>query len=828
MLRLLRTCKFPNQRYFSRDFILEESDDAERNSQDNNLVRLLPIEKHPIFPKHFIRFKLTQQNYDFLSADKSSNFVGAFVMKPREHMNEIETKFSLLPINPIKGIDEVYSVGSLCQTKLNKIERSILLKPIQRTKLVEVVENVSDTVPFPLVRVEHITEPLLYLTSEEDQAILKILVSSLDELKTTMSGHEISSLDLFTQRYNMKYDLDFVNCIGAILSYYCETAKIQKIFEPAELSARLKSTVELIQEYVSIRISIQKLQEEAQSKMSKANEEYIYKEILNLVKARLGYDKDEKEILKSKFKKNLEGKVIPPHIEKLIGEELEKLNIMDKNAHEFHISRNYLDWLTSLPYGVYTKEIMDLKIAKEILDRDHYGMNDVKERILEFIAVSIMRGSSAGKILCLSGPPGVGKTSIAKSIAEALNRKYFRISVGGLDDVAELKGHRRAYIGAQPGKIVSALKAAGAENAVILIDEIDKIGRRNLQGSPENTLLEILDPMQNSSFTDHYLDTSIDLSKVLFLCTANFPDNINPVLLDRMDLISVQGYTSEEKYMIFDRHLYPQTLQKCSMQGKKDLIELTEPAKNTLIRDYCREAGVRSLEKITTRILEKVARKMVEGHEGSIVISNENLVEYAGRPVFNEKKMYEVLPAGVVMGLAYTTMGGSVLYIEISKAKYFGEETEGKIQMTGNIKQVMSESIQIAYTYARKFASQKENNFLDKCSIHLHVPEGATPKDGPSAGITITTALLSLAFNKPVIQNMAMTGEISLTGKVLPIGGLKEKLVAAKREGVTTVVLPKHNLHSWEELNEVLKSGITPHFVEDYSEVYKIAFGESN
>ena len=451
-------------------------------------------------------------------------------------------------------------------------------------------------------------------------------------------------------------------------------------------------------------------------------------------------------------------------------------------------------------------------------------MKDVKDRILEFIAVSKLRGSSIGKIICFAGPPGVGKTSIAKSIAEALNRNYFRISVGGLDDVAELKGHRRTYIGAQPGKIVSALKTAGSENAVILIDEIDKIGRRNYQGSPENTLLEILDPVQNSNFTDHYLDASIDLSKILFLCTANFPDDINSVLMDRMEIINVEGYTAEEKLLIFNNHIYPSILKKCSMEGKTDLVELTDDAKEVLIKDYCREAGVRSLQKLGTRIIEKVARKIVEGAEAKIVINNDNLIEYAGRPKFAEKKLYEVLPPGVVMGLAYTSMGGSVLYIEIARAKFLGEEHEGKIQMTGNLKQVMTESIQIAYTFARKFASEKNNSFLDTHSIHMHFPEGATPKDGPSAGITVTTALLSLAFNKPVIKNLAMTGEISLTGKVLPIGGLKEKIVAAKREGVTTVILPKHNIHHWEELHDVLKQGITPHFVEKYEEVYDIAF----
>ena len=826
MLRLLRNSRIPLRRYFSEDFILEDIEDSSKITQSTELVRLLPVAKHPIFPKHYVRFRLNTENFKFLVSDPHSNYAGAFIMRPKEEMTELETNFSLLSILPVKGIEQVYSIGSLCQTSFNKFDRTIVLKPLNRTKLIEVVEPISDKVPFPLVKVQHIPEPITSVLAEEDQIILKLLVSYLDDLKSFLSPPELTTLELFAQRYNMRHDLDLVNYVGVILSYMCDTAKMQKIFEATELALRIKLTAELVQEHVQLRNSMRKLQSEAQEKMSKASEEHMYKEVLNLVKAKLGHDKDEKETLKAKFMKNLEGKKVPKHIQKVIDEELEKFMMSEKNAHEFHVMRNYLDWLTALPYGVYTQETMDLKKAKEILDRDHYGMKDVKDRILEFIAVSKLRGSSTGKILCFAGPPGVGKTSIAKSIAEALNRKYFRISVGGLDDVAELKGHRRTYIGAQPGKIVSALKTAGAENAVILIDEIDKIGRRNYQGSPENILLEILDPVQNNNFTDHYLDTSIDLSKILFLCTANFPDDINPILMDRMDVINVQGYTAEEKLMIFNKHLFPQALDKCSMESKSDSFEIIDSAKLTLIKDYCREAGVRSLQKITTRILEKIARKIVEGAENKLVISNDNLIEYAGRPQFTEKKLYEVLPPGVVMGLAYTSMGGSVLYMEISKSKFFGEETEGKIQMTGNLKQVMSESISISYTFARKFSSERGNTFLDKNSIHIHVPEGATPKDGPSAGITITTALLSLAFNKPVIPNLAMTGEISLTGKVLPIGGLKEKIVAAKREGVTTVIIPKQNVHDWDELSEVLKEGITPHYVEDYHQVFDIAFGK--
>ena len=825
MLKLLRLQRRVLGRYFSDDPIIEEPEESVHPQTD--LVRLLPISRHPVFPKHSVRFKLGSEHFKFLVQDKYSNYAGAFVVKPKESTKDLENYSALSSILPISDVEGIFSKGCLASTKFNKFDKTIMLKPSARTRLVEVVEPVSESVPFPLVRVENIPDLVTNVTSDEDQAMLKLLNASLEDLRGLLSMHELSTLEMFSQNFNMRYDTDFVNYVGVLLSYMCELKKIQNIFEPDDLSLRIRLTAELVQEQVQMRNSIKKLHSEAQEKMSKASEEHMYKEILGLVKSKLGHDKDEKETLKAKFLKNLEGKKVPEHVKKVIDEEMEKFLMTDKNSSEFHVIRNYLDWLTVLPYGVSTQETMDLKNAKEILDRDHYGMKDVKERILEFIAVSKLRGTSTGKILCFAGPPGVGKTSIAKSIAEALNRTYFRISVGGLDDTAELKGHRRTYIGAQPGKIISALKTAGTENAVILIDEIDKIGQRSYQGSPENTLLEILDPVQNSSFTDHYLDTAVDLSKILFLCTANYPDDINPVLMDRMDVIQVQGYTTEEKTMIFDKHLYPQILQKCSLDSHKDRIEITQEAKEVLIRDYCREAGVRSLQKITTRILEKIAKKIVEGHEGTLQVTKSNLIDFAGRPKFSEKKMYEVLPPGVVLGLAYTSMGGSVLYIEMTKSKFVGEEAEGKIQTTGNLKQVMSESIQIAYTYAKSFATAKGNSFLDKHSVHVHCPEGATPKDGPSAGITITTGLLSLAFDKPILRNLAMTGEISLTGKVLPIGGLKEKIIAAKREGVTTVIVPKSNQHHWDELYDELKTGITAHFVEDYKEVFDIAFGSS-
>jgi len=820
--RYIRTS--PLRRFFQEFQFGEGSGLHTQEPKPHEVVRALPVLRHPIFPKHASRFRLSPELFRFLTADPHSDQVGAFVMKPKEESYEIES-MALHSILPLESLDSVYSVGSVCKTSFNKFDRTITLQPLNRVTYTEVLEEPSKEVPFPLVRLKHFEEGGK-ATSEDEQAFMKLLVEKLEELKNHFSNQEVATLEIIGQRFNMRYDEEFLNYVGTMLSYMCETKKVQHVFEAGSFYERLKRTTELVDEHLQMRSAMRDLQEEAQSKISKASEEHMYREILNLIKNRLGMDRDEKETLRVKYENNLEGKEVPEHIKKLIQEEMERLMMTEKQSGEFHIIRTYLDWLTSLPYGLFTEETFDLSKAKEILDRDHYGMKDVKERILEFLAVSKLRGHSKGKILCFSGPPGVGKTSIARSIAEALNRKYFRISLGGLEDVSELKGHRRTYIGAQPGKLISALKNAGSENPVILIDEIDKMGRRAFQGSPENALLEILDPSQNNSFLDHYLDTTVDLSKVLFITTANFPEEISPILIDRMDLINVQGYTADEKMAILNKHLLPEAVKNTSLEEKTHNFEISHEAKHALIQNYAREAGVRGIQKKINRILEKVARRIVEGESQVIKITPDNLAEYAGQPEFSTHKLYQKMPAGVVMGLAYTSMGGSALYIEVSKSKFAGQESEPKLTMTGNLKQVMSESIQIAYTFARKFASGKGNTFLDNNSIHIHVPEGATPKDGPSAGITITTALLSLALETPVLPDLAMTGEISLTGKVLPIGGLKEKLVAAKREGVKKVILPKQNIHHWKELSESLTKGLEVEFVEEYPEVFSIAFNK--
>ncbi|XP_033749705.1 lon protease homolog, mitochondrial-like [Pecten maximus] len=610
-----------------------------------------------------------------------------------------------------------------------------------------------------------------------------------------------------------------------------DSADLQTVMEETDILKRLHLTLSLLKKELQM-IKLQKsIREQVEEKVRKQHMEYMLREQLKHIKKSLGMEKDDKDTIEEKFRERLKDLVIPEHVKTLIDEEMAKFNFLDYHSAEFNVTRNYLDWLTSLPWGKHTKENLDLTRAKTILEEDHYGMDDVKNRILEFIAVSQLKGGTQGKILCFYGPPGVGKTSIAKSIARALNREYFRFSVGGMTDVAEIKGHRRTYVGAMPGKMIQCLKTTKTENPLVLIDEVDKLGR-SWQGDPSSALLELLDPEQNANFLDHYLDVTVDMSKVLFICTANVTDTIPEPLKDRMEMIDVSGYVAEEKLAIAQKYLVPQTQKQTGVTEEK--INITDDAMTTLIKSYCRESGVRNLQKQIEKIYRKAALKIITESAEHLEVDTDSLKDYAGKPLFTSDRMYEVNPPGVVTGLAWTAMGGSTLFIETVLKRPLdspstGDKPEtGSIEVTGNLGNVMKESIQLAYTFAKSFmvTNLSNNEFLQKALVHLHLPEGAVPKDGPSAGCTIVTALLSLAMGKPVRHNLAMTGEISLTGKVLPVGGIKEKTIAAKRSGVTCIILPAENKRDYTDLPDFITKDLEVHYASDYKDVYDIAFGE--
>ncbi|KAH8295730.1 hypothetical protein KR018_006215 [Drosophila ironensis] len=681
--------------------------------------------------------------------------------------------------------------------------------------------------PVLIVEVENVKQPV-YKQTEEVKALTQEIIKTLRDIITMNPLYRESLQQMLHQNQRVVDNPIYLCDLGASLSAG-EPAELQRILEETDIPERLQLALTLLKKELELSRLQQKIGREVEEKVKQQHRKYILQEQLRVIKKELGIEKDDKDAIGEKYREKLKDKTVPESIMTVIDEELTKLNFLESHSSEFNVTRNYLDWLTSLPWGVISTENLCLEKATEILNHDHYGMEDIKKRILEFIAVSSLKGTTQGKILCFHGPPGVGKTSIAKSIARALNREYFRFSVGGMTDVAEIKGHRRTYVGAMPGKLIQCLKKTKIENPLVLIDEVDKIGK-GYQGDPSSALLELLDPEQNANFLDHYLDVPVDLSRVLFICTANVIDTIPEPLRDRMELIEMSGYVAEEKVAIARQYLIPQAMNDCGLNNEQ--INITEGALNMLIRSYCRESGVRNLQKHIEKVIRKVAFRLVKKEGDHFPVNSENLTTFLGKQIFSSDRMYDTTPVGVVMGLAWTAMGGSSLYIETSRRhirhldKPDKAGASGTLHITGNLGDVMKESAQIAITVARNFlnAHSPDNLFLEQEHIHLHVPEGATPKDGPSAGITIITALVSLATGKPVRQDVAMTGEVSLKGKVLTVGGIKEKTIAARRSGVSCLILPVDNKKDFEELPQYITEGLEVHFASTYDDVYKIAF----
>lgn len=731
--------------------------------------------------------------------------------------------------------------------------------------------------PVSLANVENLVEQPFDPKSPVVRAVTNEIVNVFKEVATMNSlfRDQISTFSMSQSTGNVTAEpaklADFAAAVSA-----GEPAELQEVLSSLDVEDRMqKALVVLKKELMNAQLQ-SKITKDVEQKITKRQREYWLLEQMKGIRRELGIESDGKDKLVEKFKEKADKLAMPEAVRKVFDEEINKLAHLEPAASEFNVTRNYLDWLTQVPWGQRSAENFGIQHAMEVLDKDHYGLKDVKDRILEFIAVGKLRGTVEGKILCFVGPPGVGKTSIGKSIARALNRQYYRFSVGGLTDVAEIKGHRRTYVGALPGRVIQALKKCQTENPLILIDEVDKIGR-GYQGDPSSALLELLDPEQNSSFLDHYMDLPVDLSKVLFVCTANMTDTIPRPLLDRMEVIRLSGYVSDEKKAIADRYLSPAAKE---LAGLKDVnVSLSDQAIDELIKSYCRESGVRNLKKQIEKVYRKSALKIVQelGEEVlpesealteagkaameeserankskepaspeasaeettekprvalkvpdsvSVVIDKENLKDYVGPPIFTSDRLYDVTPPGVAMGLAWTQLGGSAMYIESILQSALRPSSRAGLEITGNLKTVMKESSTIAYSFAKAYMVNEfaDNHFFDKAKIHLHVPEGAVQKDGPSAGVTMTTSLLSLALNSPVDPTIAMTGELTLTGKVLRIGGLREKTVAARRAGCKMIIFPEDNMSDWLELPENIKNGIEGHPASWYKEIFELVF----
>ncbi|KAL2469091.1 Lon protease-like protein 1 [Forsythia ovata] len=872
-------------------------------TEDYLTVIALPLPHRPLFPGFYMPIyvkdpKLLAALVE--SRKRQAPYAGAFLLKD-EAVTEGTDEKNIYDLKGKELFNRLHEVGTLAQITSIQGDQVVLIGH-RRLRITEMVSE--DPL---MVKVDHLKEK----PYDKDDDVLKAtsfeVISTLrDVLKTSSLWRD--HVQTYTQHigdFNYPRLADFGAAISGANKLQC-----QQVLEELDVHQRLKLTLELVKKEMEISKIQESIAKAIEEKISGEQRRYLLNEQLKAIKKELGLETDDKTALSAKFRERLDPKKekIPPHVLQVIEEELTKLQLLEASSSEFNVTRNYLDWLTALPWGEYSDENFDVIRAQKILDEDHYGLTDVKERILEFIAVGKLRGTSQGKIICLSGPPGVGKTSIGRSIARALNRKFYRFSVGGLSDVAEIKGHRRTYIGAMPGKMVQCLKSVGTANPLVLIDEIDKLGRGHA-GDPASAMLELLDPEQNANFLDHYLDVPIDLSKVLFVCTANVVETIPNPLLDRMEVISIAGYITDEKMHIAKDYLEKATREACGI--KPEQVEVTDAALLALIDDYCREAGVRNLQKQIEKIYRKIALQLVRGEahveptvagvqaesdrvsnetmvegvgaesvdgstngkdsetateaeivevdspayqipsinqssilkdtseaekiwereatstEKKVLVDASNLSDFVGKPVFHAERIYDQTPVGVVMGLAWTAMGGSTLYVETSNA----EQGEGKggLNLTGQLGDVMKESAQIAYTVARTILLDRDPNnpFFTNSKLHLHVPAGATPKDGPSAGCTMITSLLSLAMNKPVRKDLAMTGEVTLTRKILPIGGVKEKTIAARRSEVKTIIFPSANRRDFDELAQNVKEGLEVHFVDDYSQIFNLAFDDS-
>lgn len=613
-------------------------------------------------------------------------------------------------------------------------------------------------------------------------------------------------------------------------------AEAQDYVETTDVKERLLKLLVFLRKEQELSDLQKKLSNEVDSRVNKFQRDFFLREQLKSIKKELGIEEDDK----SRETKNLREKIakakLPEHAAKIAKEELQRLQTIPETSPEFNLARNYIDWIASLPWSHHSKDNLNLPHAQKILDKGHFGLEKVKERIIEFLAVKKLKPEFHGTILCFVGPPGVGKTSLGKSIAESLGREFFRFSLGGMRDEAEIKGHRRTYVGAMPGKVLQGIKRAGTNNPVIMLDEIDKLGA-SYQGDPASALLEVLDPEQNASFLDHYLDIPFDLSKVLFIATANTLSTIPPALMDRMEIIEIPGYTLEEKEKIAYQYVIPRSLEKHGL--KKSALGMSRSTLRKVLRDYAREPGVRTLQQNMDRISRKAARIMVEKKaKKKIVINEKNLEDWLGPQHFFNETAERASQPGVITGLAWTAAGGDILFIEA-----LALEGKGDLKLTGQMGEVMIESARIALSHVQKQLAQtkgikllavtsdangkkvylKPHEWFQKHDIHLHIPAGAVPKDGPSAGVTMASAIFSLITGRMAKHRVAMTGELSLVGKVLPVGGIKEKVLAAKRSGIRTIIMPKLNQKDLKEIPVEHRKGLTFHFASKVEDVFKAA-----
>lgn len=775
----------------------------------SNKLPIVPLLGHPIYPGVFTPMMINGPE-DIKAVEEAysgNGLIGVVMLK-----NEIDTP----------SIKDLYLVGTVARIikKINLPDGglNIFVSTIKRFKIKKTL-NQKD----PIVAIVEYLDDDESGSRTEIRALTRALIS---EMKEVSENNPLFSEEMRLNMVNIDHPGKIADFIASILNV--DKKDQQRILEMLNVRQRMETVLVFIKKEQELLRIQKRIQSDLNDKIEKSQREHFLREELKSIKEELGIITDAKTSDYQKFADKIESFNFTGEIAETINSELEKFSLMDPNSAEFILTRNYLETITMLPWNSVPSEYFSIDKAKKILDSHHYGLDDVKKRILEFLSVRKLKGDNKGSIILLVGPPGVGKTSIGKAIADAMNKPFFRFSVGGLRDEAEIKGHRRTYVGALPGKIIQGLKIVKTNDPVFLIDEVDKMGV-SYQGDPASALLEILDPEQNVYFRDHYLDIPFDISNILFILTANTLDSIPEPLLDRADIITLSGYIDQEKIEIAKKYLIPKNLEKNGL--KKNQVKYDKIALNLLVTSYAREAGVRNLEKCFDKIHRKYITELLLESESSdkknvlekeILITPELVLKYLSKPIFNEDEIVKADKPGTALGLAWTSMGGDVLLIE-SMSTF----CKDGLQLTGQLGDVMKESANIAMTWVKRYVLEHkivESSWFDENTIHLHFPEGATPKDGPSAGITITTALLSLLKNKTIKKSFAMTGELSLTGKVLPIGGLREKVVAAKRNKITNIIIPKANERDLDEIPEIVKKGIKFYPVASMEEVIDLIF----
>ncbi|MBO3375853.1 endopeptidase La [Clostridium perfringens] len=753
--------------------------------EDKLILPLIPLRGLTVFPNMVIYFDVGREKsieaVEKAMAGDQKIFLAA--------QKDIEID------NPSE--DDIFNIGTICEikqiVKMPKNTIRVLVEGIERAKMDEFFDK-EELLEASIEKIDIDNE-----IDHELEALSRKLKDDFFEFLDITASSGINGVDLFD---NLEEEKDLNKVTDLISSYaLIKQEDKQDILQTLDLKKRIEKLIFYVKEEIEVAKIEKRIGTKVKKKLDKGQREYYLREQMKVIQEELGEDDDNKKAI-IEFEKVINEKKLPNQVKEKAQYEISKLKASSPYSQDGGVTRTYLENLLDMPWGEFTEDTLNIKDARKVLDKDHYGLKDVKDRILEYLAVKQISNSLRGPILCLVGPPGVGKTSIAKSVATSLNRKFVRMSLGGVRDEADIRGHRRTYVGAIPGRIVTGLKEAKSMNPVFLLDEIDKLGM-DFKGNPADALLEVFDNEQNKTFRDHYLEVDVDLSEVMFITTANSLDGIPRPLLDRMELIEVSGYTYEEKFRIAKKYLVPKVLKEHGVDNK--IITISDSALKLIIDSYTRESGVRNLQRQIANVIRKGIKDIIEIDKKNLNISTKLVEKYLGPKIFSYEEVDKEDKVGVVTGMAWTAYGGDTLPVEVMVM-----DGKGRLELTGQLGDVMKESAKAAYSYVR--AHMKElgikDEFYSKKDIHIHAPEGAVPKDGPSAGVTMTTALVSALTGKKVKHNVAMTGEITLTGKVLAIGGLKEKCLAARRVGIDTVIVPKENEKDVIKLPKIVKDSL--------------------